>query len=58
MVNSGKTIEESMKYLMNEKKVNLITPVCISLSEKYKNKIDIQYILPKIVFIWPWGYNN
>lgn len=58
MVYSGKTMKESIKYLKDEKKVNLITPMCISRGEKYKKNLNVTYVLPKVVFIWPWGYDN
>ena len=59
MVSSGTTMVESIQYLKNEKQVNNIYPACISLSKKrYKKQIPIHYILPNLVFVWPWGYDN
>jgi len=59
MVSSGKTMNETIKYLRNEKHVNVIQPTCISFSkEKFKYDYKIDYILPTLVFIWPWGYDN
>lgn len=59
MVSSGTTMLESIKYLRNNKHVNIIYPTCISLSTKtYKKNVFINTILKKIVIIWPWGYDN
>jgi phosphoribosylpyrophosphate synthetase len=59
MVSSGTTMIETMNYLRNEKHVNIIYPTCISLSPKrYKKDIYINYVLPNLVFVWPWGYDN
>jgi hypoxanthine phosphoribosyltransferase len=59
MVSSGTTMDESIQYLKKQKHVNHVFPVCISLSKKrYKKYIPIHYILPSLVFVWPWGYDN
>jgi hypoxanthine phosphoribosyltransferase len=59
MVSSGNTMNETIKYLRNEKHVNIIQPTCISFSkEKFKYDYKIEYSLPTLVFIWPWGYDN
>ena len=59
MVFSGTTMIESIKYLKNEKDVNIIYPCCIYLyKKKYKKNIYINYVLPNNAFIWPWGYDN
>ena len=59
MVFSGKTMIETINYLKNEKHVSKIYPTCVSLSKKrYTGKIDIDYVLPGLVLIWPWGYDN
>ena len=59
MVSSGTTMLESINYLKNEKHVNIIYPTCISLSKKrYKKDIYIDSVIPNLVFVWPWGYDN
>jgi hypoxanthine phosphoribosyltransferase len=59
MVSSGTTMSESINYLRNEKHVNIIYPTCISLStQKYKKDIYINKVIPNLVFVWPWGYDN
>jgi len=59
MVSSGKTMDETMKYLRNEKHVNIIQPTCVSFSKrKFKYDYKIDYVLPTMVFVWPWGYDN
>jgi hypoxanthine phosphoribosyltransferase len=55
----GKTIISAIKYLKNDKYVNVIFPATLSISKKnYKGNIYINYVLPKIVYVWPWGYDN
>ena len=59
LVSTGKTINETYKYLKNEKHVGNIYATSISLyKSKYKGDIEIDYILPGTVLIWPWGYDN
>jgi hypoxanthine phosphoribosyltransferase len=59
MVSSGTTMLESIHYLKNKKHVNIIYPTCISLSKKrYKKDIFIDSVIPDLVFVWPWGYDN
>ena len=58
-VMSGKTILSAIKYLKNDKHVNIIFPATLSISKKnYKDNIYINYVLPEIVYVWPWGYDN
>jgi hypoxanthine phosphoribosyltransferase len=59
MVSSGTTMIEAVKYLRNEKEVNVIYPSCIFLSKKrYKKDVYVNYILQNSAFVWPWGYDN
>ena len=59
MVSSGTTMSETIKYLKDEKHVNIIQPMCISFSkEKFKYNYKIVSALPTLVFVWPWGYDN
>lgn len=59
LVSSGTTMLSTIKYLRDEKHVDIIFPTAISLTRKlYKGDIYINYIIPKIVSIWPWGYDN
>ena len=59
LVSSGKTMQETIKYLKSEKKVNNIYPTTISFYEKmYKQDTIIDYAINEIVFVWPWGYDN
>jgi adenine/guanine phosphoribosyltransferase-like PRPP-binding protein len=55
----GKTIISAIKYLKNDKHVNIIFPATLSISKKnYKGNIDINYVLSEVVYVWPWGYDN
>ena len=55
----GKTIMSATEYLKNDKQVNIIFPATLSISkENYKGNIYINYVLSKIVYVWPWGYDN
>jgi hypoxanthine phosphoribosyltransferase len=59
IVSSGKTMSETIRYLKNEKNVNIIYPTTISLNTNFYNgDIDIDHIISESVFIWPWGYDN
>lgn len=59
LVTSGTTMLSTIKYLRDEKHVDIIFPTAISLSRQfYKGDIYINYIIPKIVYVWPWGYDN
>ena len=59
LVSSGTTMLSTIKYLRDEKHVDVIFPTAISLTRKlYKGDIYINYIIPKLVSIWPWGYDN
>jgi len=59
LVSSGKTMTETYKYLKNEKLVGDIYTATISLYKRvYKGDINIDYVLPETVLIWPWGYDN
>ena len=58
-ISSGTTMLSTLKYLRDEKQVDVIFPAAISLARKfYKGDIYINYVIPKIVYIWPWGYDN
>jgi len=58
-VSSGTTILSTIKYLRDEKQVDVIFPTTISLARQfYKGDIFINYIIPKLVYVWPWGYDN
>ena len=58
-VSTGTTMMESINYLSSEKEVNYIYPIAISLdTTRYNYNIDIQYIIPMEIYIWPWGYDN
>ena len=58
-VTSGTTILNAIKYLRDEKHVDVVFPTALSLSKKnYKGDIYIHYVLPKVVYVWPWGYDN
>jgi len=59
LVSSGKTMEESYKYLKQQKYVNIVYPTCIGFyKSKYKGSLHINSILNETVLIWPWGYDN
>lgn len=59
LVSTGKTINETYKYLKYDKHVNDIYVTSIALyKKKYKEQLAIDYIIPNTVLIWPWGYDN
>ena len=59
LVASGRTMTETYKYLKNEKHVGNIYATSVALYKKaYKGDINIDYVLPNTVLIWPWGYDN
>jgi len=59
LVASGRTMTETYKYLKNEKHVGNIYATSVALYKRaYKGDINIDYVLPKTVLIWPWGYDN
>ena len=59
LVSSGKTMVESVKYLKQEKNVNLVYPTCIALNKQnYKQDLQINYLFDGTVIVWPWGYDN
>jgi len=58
-VSSGTTMLSTIKYLRDEKQVDVIFPTAISLSRKlYKGDIYINYAISRTVYVWPWGYDN
>lgn len=60
IVQSGKTMDETYRYLKEEKGANYIYPTTILLYKKgtYQGNLDIKYILIDDFFNWPWGYDN
>lgn len=59
LVSSGRTITETYKYLKNEKHVGNIYATSVALYKRaYKEDINIDYVIPNTVLIWPWGYDN
>ena len=59
MVTTGKTMNESIMYLKNDKKVNVICPTCISFSNhRFIFDYDLIHVLNGVTCIWPWGYDN
>jgi hypoxanthine phosphoribosyltransferase len=59
LVASGRTMTETYKYLKNEKHVGNIYATSVALYKRaYKGDLNIDYILPQTVLIWPWGYDN
>jgi hypoxanthine phosphoribosyltransferase len=58
LVSTGKTMNESINYLKNEKKVKNITPYTITLLKNYKYKEHINHILDLRILVWPWGFEN
>ena len=58
-VRTGITMENTINYLKNEKKVNIVYPISIGLDENTYNKnIFIDHIVPKQFSVMPWGYDN
>lgn len=59
MITTGKTMNESIKYLKNEKHVNIVCPVCISFSpNRFMFDYNSLHVLNNVVCVWPWGYDN
>jgi hypoxanthine phosphoribosyltransferase len=59
MVTTGKTMNESIMYLKNDKKVNIICPMCISFSKhRFRFDYDLLHVLNGVTCVWPWGYDN
>lgn len=59
IVSTGKTMEESYKYLKNFKHVNEIYLTSVAFNKKkYNGSLNINYVLNGTVLIWPWGYDN
>lgn len=63
LIASGKTMNETIKYLKNEKNVNIIYPTVIAINKNiYKqdinNNINANTVINNSVVIWPWGYDN
>ena len=61
MVTTGKTMNEAIMYLKNDKKVNIICPTCISFSKHrfaFDFDVDLIHVLNGITCVWPWGYDN
>ena len=45
--------------IKNEKNVGNIYATSVALYKTaYKGDINIDYVLPSTVLIWPWGYDN
>jgi len=59
MVSSGSTMLSTIKYLREEKHIDVIFPTSIAFAKNlYKGDIYINYVVPKVVYVWPWGYDN
>jgi hypoxanthine phosphoribosyltransferase len=59
LVSSGFTMKKTLDYLKYNKKANIIYPTSVSfLKGLFLNNFDFNYVIPYIVFIWPWGYDN
>jgi len=59
LVSSGFTMKKTLDYLKYNKKANIIYPTSVGFSKGlFLNNFDFNYVIPYIVFIWPWGYDN
>jgi hypoxanthine phosphoribosyltransferase len=59
LVSSGKTMIDTVKYLKQDKNVNIVYPTCIAFNKKmYKQNFKINYVFNGTVIVWPWGYDN
>ena len=59
MVTTGKTMSESMNYLQNVKKVNIVYPTCVSFSpNRFTFDYDVFHTMKNTSCVWPWGYDN
>jgi len=59
LVSTGLTMNETYKYLKNEKHVNYIYPTTIAFHKNvYRSKLYINSVIQGTILIWPWGYDN
>jgi hypoxanthine phosphoribosyltransferase len=59
MISTGKTMNESIRYLKNDKKVNIVYPTCVSFSaRRFAFDFDLIHVLNGVTCVWPWGYDN
>jgi hypoxanthine phosphoribosyltransferase len=59
MVTTGKTMNEAIMYLKNDKRVNIICPTCVSFSKhRFVFDYDLIHVLNGVTCVWPWGYDN
>ena len=59
MVTTGKTMNEAISYLKNDKNVNIVCPTCISFSKhRLLFDFDLIHVLNGGTCVWPWGYDN
>ena len=59
LIFSGNTMNSTIDYLLNEKKLNYVYPVCISLPKNQLNrKYKLHCVINDNILIWPWGYDN
>lgn len=49
----------SIKYLKEIKEVEYIYPITVSkVKSPHVKSVNIDYIISKIICVWPWGYDN
>ena len=59
MVTTGKTMDEAIMYLKNDKNVNIVCPTCVSFSkQRFLFDFDLIHVLNGGTCVWPWGYDN
>ena len=59
MVTTGKTMNEAIMYLKNDKNVNIVCPTCISFSKhRFLFDFDLIHVLNGLTCVWTWGYDN
>jgi hypoxanthine phosphoribosyltransferase len=56
MVTTGKTMNEAILYLKNDKNANIVCPTCISFSKRrFLFDFDLIHALNGGTCVWPWG---
>ena len=61
LIASGNTMNYAYKYLYNEKKVKELLTFSLTINTTHfpkENPLNVNYIYPHQIVVWPWGYDN
>ena len=61
LIASGNTINYAYNYLYKEKKVKELLTLALTINTKHfpkENPLNVNYIYPHQILVWPWGYDN